>query len=365
MPASISARRFRRRVPHGAWQRCGQALDASWMATDDTRLAEVTQKQNESHPDDEDFEVAVSTCKKCGNELLMSDDSLMVCSNRNCGHTIARSLDQTPEWRYKNEGSDDPARCGMPMNPLLQESSYGCKLTGAYKSVQMRKLGKYASWQSMPYHEKALHDGFEDIRRAATRAGLPKRLIVDAYKIHKLISEERSFRGVNRQGIIAAALYLSCRANGCPRTAKEIAAMFSLDPAHTTRGCKNALSVLSLIERENKQDNESTVFPKMQASHFIDRFCCRTGLSEELGTLAKFIALKVDQEQLVQENTPHSVAAGIVWFVCQLTKTKISKKSAAAGCDVSEVTISKCFKKLEATKASFLPPVIERKYSQK
>ena len=363
MPTSISARKFRRRVPQGAWQRCGQALGSSWMHSDDQSLARLTTEQNDKQLVSEDLDCKNTTCRRCSAEMLVGDDGLLVCSSPQCGFTIARALDSTPEWRFRNEGSDDPARCGIPMNPLLQESSYGCKLTGATKSVQMRKLGKYASWQSMPYHEKALHDGFEDIRRAASKAGLPKCLIQEAYKIHKLISEERSFRGVNRQGIIAAALYLSCRAGGCPRTAKEIAIMFSLDPAHTTRGCKNALSVLSLIERDNNQENDKTVFPKMESSHYIGRFSCRTGLNDDLTRLAKFIALKVDQEQLVPENTPHSVAAGIVWFVCQLSRTRISKRSAAAACDVSEVTISKCFKKLEAVRDSFLPPIIVKKYS--
>jgi transcription initiation factor TFIIB len=288
-----------------------------------------------------------------------------VCSDPRCGITHVKALDRSPEWRHRNESSEDPARCGMPINPFLRESSFGCKLVGAQSSVQKRKLCKYASWQSMPYREKALHDGFEHIRRAAARAGLPKRLIVEAYRLHKQISEERSFRGVNRQGAIAAALYLSCRSNGCPRTAKEIAAMFSLDPAHTTRGCKNALSVLSVIEREQARGNENTTFPKMECSHFVARFACRAGLSEENTMLARFIGLKVDQAQLVPENAPHAVAAGIIWFVCQLTSAATSKKSVAAACDVSEVTISKCYKKLTARQASFLPPCVSEKFRAK
>jgi transcription initiation factor TFIIB len=230
----------------------------------------------------------------------------------------------------------------------------------------MRKLGKYAGWQSMPYREKALHDGFEHIRTAAVRAGLPKRLITEAHRLHKEISEERSFRGVNRQGVIAAALYLSCRTNGCPRTAKEIATMFSLDPTHTTRGCKNALSVLSVIERErtNTSDASTTFFPRMLCSHFVDRFASRTGLNEEGSALARFIALKADTECLVPENTPHAVAAGVVWYVCQLTETGISKKAVARACDISEVTVSKCYKKLVAKQSQFLPPIVSNKYNK-
>ncbi len=73
--------------------------------------------------------------------------------------------------------------------------------------------------------------------------------------------------------------------------------------------------------------------------------------------------MRIEKNNLIPENTPHSVAAGTVWFVCQPTKTRISKRSAAGACDVSEVTISKCFKKLEAAQNSFLPPIIVKKYS--
>ena len=365
MLGASTARRCRRRVPTGAWQRCGQALDATWMSSDAGRIAELTTAQAITNSDSDSEEEYQWDCKRCGSECRLGDDNLYVCTNDACGYTHVRALDRSPEWRHRNESSDDPARCGMPINPFLKESSYGCRLTGAYGgSVEMRKLRKYASWQSMPYHEKALHDGFEHIRRTALRAGLPKRLIVEAYRLHKQISEERSFRGVNRQGVLAAALYLSCRTNGCPRTAKEISSMFSLDPAHTTRGCKNALSVLSVIEREKAQDGENTVFPTMQCSHFVDRFACRTGLGDEHTMLARFIALKVDKEKLVPENAPHAVAAGIVWYVCQLTGVSISKKSVAASCDVSEVTISKCFKKLNIRQTRFLPPTVANRYTQ-
>jgi transcription initiation factor TFIIB len=370
MPGTIPAHRCRRRTPAGAWHRCGEALGASWLSSDDQHIAnEVVTHTQQDATDPSQLESNEEdhwTCRHCGSECRLGDDNLYTCSNPRCSITHTKALDRSPEWRHRNESSDDPARCGMPVNPFLRESSYGCKLTNTWGSVQMRKLGKYAGWQSMPYHEKALHDGFEHIRTAAVRAGLPKRLITEAHRLHKEISEERSFRGVNRQGVVAAALYLSCRTNGCPRTAKEIAAMFSLDPTHTTRGCKNALSVLSVIERERPATGASsaTAFPRMLCSHFVDRFASRTGLTDEAATLARFIALKADSERLVPENTPHAVAAGVVWYVCQLTETGISKKAVARACDISEVTVSKCYKKLVAKQAQFLPPSVSHRYKR-
>ena len=49
----------------------------------------------------------------------------------------------------------DPTRCGMPINPLLKESSYGCKvICNSNSSYEMRKIRRYTEWQSMPYKEK-------------------------------------------------------------------------------------------------------------------------------------------------------------------------------------------------------------------
>jgi transcription initiation factor TFIIIB Brf1 subunit/transcription initiation factor TFIIB len=62
------------------------------------------------------------------------------------------------------------------------------------------------------------------------------------------------------------------------------------------------------------------------------------------------------------ENTPHSIAAGIVYFISQLCKLNISKKDIKMVSEISEVTINKCFKKLEKLKYDIVPEVILKKY---
>jgi transcription initiation factor TFIIIB Brf1 subunit/transcription initiation factor TFIIB len=68
-------------------------------------------------------------------------------------------IDQGAEWRYygaDDNQSGDPTRCGMPINPLLKESSFGCKvICPAKSSYEMRKIRRYTEWQGMPYEEKA------------------------------------------------------------------------------------------------------------------------------------------------------------------------------------------------------------------
>ena len=65
--------------------------------------------------------------------------------------------------------------------------------------------------------------------------------------LSRQVSEAKTFRGLNREGIIAASIYISARINNYPRTAKEIATIFNLDNTSATKGCKNALSIINKI----------------------------------------------------------------------------------------------------------------------
>ena len=65
------------------------------------------------------------------------------------------------------------------------------------------------------------------------------------------------------------------------------------------------------------------------------------------------------------ENTPPSIAAGVVYFVSQICKLNISKRDVKNVSETSEVTINKCYKKLEKiTKDdSIIPAAIIKKYN--
>jgi transcription initiation factor TFIIIB Brf1 subunit/transcription initiation factor TFIIB len=173
-------------------------------------------------------------CDHCDSMLAFSEEGFLTCVNTKCGIIYKDILDQNAEWRYygaDDNQSSDPTRCGMPINPLLEESSYGCKvLCGGPMSYEMRKIRRYTEWQSMPYKEKSQYDEFQIITTHAQNAGMPKIIIDDAIRYHKKISEyDVTFRGDNRDGIIAGSIYISCRINNYPRTAKEIDNIFHLD----------------------------------------------------------------------------------------------------------------------------------------
>lgn len=305
-------------------------------------------------------------CESCDYNLAFSDEGFLTCTNNRCGIIYKDTVDQSAEWRYygaDDNQNSDPTRCGMPINPLLEESSYGCKvLCFGSTSYEMRKIRRYTEWQSMPYKEKSQYDEFQIITLMAQNAGIPKLIIDDAIRYHKKISDyDLTFRGDNRDGVIAASIYISCKINNYPRTAKEIAIIFHLDVTSATKGCKNAISIVNDLEKD-LDNKEKTMFCKTKPDAFIERYCSKLNINNELTKLCHFVSIKIEKLNLMPENTPHSIAAGVVYFISQVCKLNIAKRDVKNVSEISEVTINKCFKKMEKMKNELVPAVIIKKY---
>ena len=307
-------------------------------------------------------------CERCGTILVFSDEGFLSCANSKCGIIYKNILDQTAEWRFygaDDNHSSDPNRVGMPINELLEESSYGCKvLCNGKTSYEMKKIRRYTEWQGIPYKQKSQYEQFQTIKVMAQNAGIPLMIVNDAIRYHKKITEyEQTFRGENKDGLIAASVYISCRINDYPRTAKELATIFNLDNTSATRGCKNAQMIINQLEKNNK-NKDKTIFCKTKPESFIERYCSKLNLNSELTSLCKFICIIIEQKSLLQENAPHSIAGGIIYFVSQMCKLSTTKTDIKNVSEISEVTINKVAKKMmELDKNILIPTIIQNKYN--
>ena len=312
------------------------------------------------------LEKELDLCRLCKSTLIITDDGFPTCTNSSCGIIYKDTLDFSPEWKFygsEDKNANDPTRCGNPINPLLIESSFSCKvILNHNSSYEMKKIRKWTEWQSMPHREKTLYEEFQFITTMSQNSGIPKIFIDDAIAIHKDISEQKMFRGINRDGIKAASIYISCRLNGHPRTAHEIAEIFHLDKTSATNGCSMAVDILNNIER-NKEPSEQTQLCQTTPVLFIERFCSRLNINPELTMLSKFIANKIENNDIISDNTPPSIAAGIIYFISQSCHLDINKTDIKKICGVSEVTINKCYKKLETIKQELIPSCILDKYA--
>lgn len=294
-------------------------------------------------------------CQYCNSDNLVNDDGNGIVICKDCGRILDQIIDSGAEWRYygvDDSKSSDPTRCGLPSNALLPESSLGTivGLTG-HDSYEMRKIRKYHTWNAMPYRERSLYSVFDQLTVRAVNNGIPACIIEDAKGMYKVLSEHRISRGSNRKGLIASCIYIACKSKGVPRSAKEVAEIFKLKITSMTKGCKKFMEIMNTVNKNSNLELSAT-----QPDDFIRRFCSKLQISGRLLDICRYVAKKAEQYNLVSENTPPSIAAGSIYLVSVIYDMNISKKEISDACKISEVTISKCFKKLNKYAKKYLLP---------
>tara|TARA_Y100001980_G_C14556722_1_gene349649 strand:- start:13286 stop:14230 length:945 start_codon:yes stop_codon:yes gene_type:complete len=271
-----------------------------------------------------------------------------VCSN------IISNIVDNPEWRYYGTGDNkttDPTRCGMPVNTLLPESSVGSSIGYNSNSKTMNQIRKYQQWQGMPYKERSLYKVFLEIQEICKKNNLPNIIINEAKSLYSIISKTKISRGSNRKGIIAACVYFACKECKVPRSANEIAEMFSIETTIMTKGVKKCQEIIFMNKKNKKRLTKS---PSIQANDFIRRFCNKLDIEESQTEEIIDICNQCMEQNLISENTPPSIAAGcIFYYIKKSDNHEISKKDISNICKISEVTINKCTKKIESNKKLF------------
>jgi len=290
-------------------------------------------------------ELELDCCEKCKGIQLIIDEGQNICLE--CNSVQSRIIDVTAEWRYygiDDSRDGDPTRCGMPSNDLLPKSSLGSIIGGRKgDNRDMRRIRMYQMWNSMPYWERTLYNIFDKLTNNTTNHGIPSKVIEDAKVLYKKASEKKISRGDNKDGLIASCIYYACLINKLPRSPKEIARMFHIDPNVLTKGNARFQILLQInVDSSNPDD-------------YITRFGSRLNMNYTDVQKCKEFAKKLDELEIVSENAPTSVAAGALFYYCTLNDLDFSKKQIADVCEVSEVTITKCYKRLLKYKDLFHP----------
>jgi transcription initiation factor TFIIIB Brf1 subunit/transcription initiation factor TFIIB len=96
---------------------------------------------------------------------------------------------------------------------------------------------------------------------------------------------------------------------------------------------------------------------------YIDRFCSNIGLDLNIKYICQFIVFNAIRLDIFDDNTPPSIAAGAIFMVTNVLKMRISKVQVHAATKISEVTISKCFKKLNGFREILFPSQAIKQYN--
>ena len=280
--------------------------------------------------------------KCCDNQdNYMIDEGIITC--KKCSNVVSNIID-SPEWRFYGDNGKNPTRCGMPVNVLLPGSSLGTSISTQNRGAAMNKINMYQKWNSMPYKERSLYKVFNEIEQRCDQNNLPKIISSTAKSLYRVISETKISRGSNRKGIIAASVYFACKECSVPRSTKELAHIFDIDSKVMTKGCKNFTEIMriSSYDKNRVQSHKS-----VNLDDFIERFSHKLSLDKDDINHILRISNLCQDIGINNDNTPPAMASGCIYLYIKYMKIDISKKNISDICKISEVTINKCFKKIE------------------
>jgi transcription initiation factor TFIIB len=283
----------------------------------------------------------IKCCEKKEN-YDMSDKNGVTC--KVCHNCISNIID-TPEWKNYKDSNVDMTRCGMPSNVMLPQSSLGTTIKYDFKQ-NMSRVNRYQQWNSMPYKERSLYKVYMNISEKCSAADLPKIISETAQSYYLNISETKISRGSNRIGIIAACIYFACKECGVPRSTGELSSLFDIDSKVMTKGCKNFTEITRMSKDRKRIQSQKSV----NLHDFTERFCHKLNIDSTCQEEIKRLSKLCESLELVNDNTPPAMASGCIYLYLRHNNVQIDKKKISDVCKISEVTINKCSKKIEANK---------------
>lgn len=323
------------------------------------KIKDLLNRENNENLDIEDN---VQYCKECKSNNLLEKYGNYICSD--CGLFNGKVIDFKQEWRYygsEDNKNVDPSRCGIPTNELLPQSSIGSVIGfGSNESHMMRRIRNMQYWNTIPYRESSLLESFNNISIICQNAGLSSCIIEEAKYMYKQVSEVKTSRRTKKEAMKGASVYWACQLKGVPRSCKEIAKIFNIkDVKIMNKAIKkfdeiwNSLKNKNINKKEfdtevdlnkNLEFNEDE--QKYESLQYLHRYCCNLKVNDYIYNLSKKIVIFIEKKKILETHNPLSRIAAALYYIIEHTKLDIKKQNIIDICDVSEVTINKCYLKL-------------------
>lgn len=282
-------------------------------------------------------------CSECNSENLIFDNvqGHNVCED--CGTVCMMILDDKPDFNER----DATSNYGCPSNHFCPISALGTKMkTRGYSRISaIQRQGQ------VPYSEKELLSTIKNIESKCQKYSIRQPIIDTAKTLYKKIRDYKHTKGkrkgknmimrcINRRSMIAACVFIACKLQNEPRSPKEIADLYDLEIKHVNRGYRKFLNLVSI-------DNFYNEFKSSKATDFIERYSNKLDLDDKHIKIAKDISSNIHKLDIVSTHEPSSVAAGCLLLVSKIHGfIDINKKKISEVFDISDVTISKTYRRI-------------------
>lgn len=309
-------------------------------------------------------------CPNCGVAEKfdrMFEEGNIIC--RNCSIVVSTIIDGTLESRSYEDGKQKTSRCNVTINPLLPKTTASTSISG------FGRLKRTHGWIVMSHAERTLRDDYNDIKKFCEKGKMEKSICEDALIFYKMIigckhvtgdNYDRPFiiRSTNRTSLKGACIYFACSKNGKSRRPLEIAEICNISYSAITKGIKLFQTLKMNKKLHAIQHNKYVILPEQKmisTEDFVNRFCDNTKIGSKLKDQAIKIAKNIKRLNIASDHNQVSLASGAILLMVELNGLSITKKVIANEFGVSEVTLSKIYRKI----IKFTKALIDDKIAEK
>jgi transcription initiation factor TFIIB len=298
-----------------------------------------------------------AVCSVCKSNQIITDieSGEIICSK--CGQVISEKVQEIrPEWRnFASQSSsssssdgflNDRSRTGMPTTLARHDmglstiigrkdiDASGQKIDSGMRSA----MGRLRTWDlRTKIHtptERNLKQAFFQLDILKDKLGLPDTVIEKAAYIYRKAQERHLVRGRTISGILAAAVYITCREMGISRTLKDIGANSNVKLREVARSYR-----LLYLELDLK-------IPIVDPMKYIARVANKANLSEKTKRQAAEIMNNVTKREISAGKDPMGLAASVLYVSCIKTGENRTQSSISKAAGVTEVTLRSRYKDL-------------------
>ncbi len=284
-------------------------------------------------------------CISCKSENMVVDDSQGYNVCMDCGVVNNTYLNKNPIFNKEGESGGNSSY-GCPTNFFFPKSALGTKIKfkGYNRMSALQRQGQ------MPYKEKSLMEELQKIQEKCKQYNITQSIIDTSKILYKKVNDSKHTKGIrkgknrimrciNRRSMIAACVFYACKLQNEPRSPKEIADIYSLEIKHVNKGYRKFMDFINLEELQHN-------FTSSKSTDFIKRFADKLEMSEKYIKYSMEISNNINKLDLASTHEPPSVAAGCILLVVNMYSLPINKKQISEVFSISDVTISKTYRRI-------------------
>ena len=290
--------------------------------------------------------VVCSICKS-NNVITDPEAADIVCSK--CGMVISDKIQETRQESrtFLANEVEDRRRTGMPTSLALSDMGLSTVIARSDKDASgyeinpsmLSTMHRLRTWdcrtQVRTSTDRNLRFAFNELHTLKDKLGLPHTIIEKTAYIYRKAQARRLVRGRSISAVLTAAIYISCRELGIPRSLDDIAIISNIKRKSIAKCYRLLIYELDIQ------------IPTLDPMKCIVKVANKAVLNEKTKRHAIDVMKNVTKKEISAGKNPMGLAATVVYISCIKTGEHRTQKDIAEAAGITDATLRNRFKDLK------------------